>query len=109
MTYSIISIPEFDKDAKRLSRKYPSLKRELSELFQVLSKNPNHGFSLGNHCFKIRLSIASKGKGKSGGARVITYVYVTKEEVYLLTIYDKSEKAIISSGELKNLLSRIPS
>ena len=109
MSYKIISIPEFEKDAKRLAKKYPSLKKELAELFLVLSTNPHQGDSLGNHCFKIRLSIASKGKGKSGGARVITYVYVSKVEVYLLSIYDKSEKTIISVRELKNLLSRIPS
>jgi mRNA-degrading endonuclease RelE of RelBE toxin-antitoxin system len=108
MNYRIISIPEFDKDAKRLAKKYPSLKKELSELFHSLASNPQQGDPLGNHCFKIRLSISCKGKGKSGGARVITYVYVSQIEVYLLSIYDKSEKAIISVKELKNLLSRIP-
>lgn len=109
MSYSVISLPEFDKDAKRLSKKYPSLKNELSRLFQSLSSNPNQGDSLGNHCFKIRISIASKGKGKRGGARVITYLYVYKAEVYLLSIYDKSEKTAISYKELKELLNRIPS
>ena len=109
MNYSIISIPEFDKGAKRLAKKYPSLKIELAELFRLLSTDPHQGDPLGNHCFKIRISIASKGKGKSGGARVITYVYVSKIEVYLLSIYDKSEKAVITTKELKNLLSRIPS
>ena len=108
MNYRVISIPEFDKDAKRLAKKYPSLKKELSELFHLLAADPHQGDPLGNHCFKIRLSVASKGKGKSGGARVITYVYISKIEVYLLSIYDKSEKAIISVKELKNLLSRIP-
>jgi mRNA-degrading endonuclease RelE of RelBE toxin-antitoxin system len=107
MNYSIISIPEFDKDAKRLAKKYPSLKEELAELFHLLTANPHQGDPLGNHCFKIRISISSKGKGKSGGARVITYVYVSKFEVYLLAIYDKSEKEVISTKELKNLLSRI--
>ncbi len=108
MNYSIISIPEFDKNAKRLSKKYPSLKKELAELFHSLTADPHQGDPLGNHCFKIRISIASKGKGKSGGARVITYVYVSKNEVYLLSIYDKSEKAVLSAKELKKLLSRIP-
>ena len=109
MNYNVIPIAKFKKEAKRLIKKYPSLKKELAELFRSLATDPHQGDSLGNHCFKIRISIASKGKGKSGGARVITYVYVSKVKVYLLSIYDKSEKAIISSGELKNLLSRIPS
>ena len=109
MSYRIISIPQFEKEAKRLSKKYPSLKKELAELFYLLATDPHQGDAIGNHCFKIRLSIASKGQGKSGGARVITYVYVSKVEVYLLSIYDKSEKASIPVSELKKLLSRIPS
>ena len=108
MNYRIISIPEFDKQLKRLSKKYPSLKQEVFELSQSLASNPQAGSPLGNHCFKIRLSIASKGKGKSGGARVVTYVYVSKKEVYLLSIFDKSDQSIISDQELKFLLSRIP-
>jgi len=55
-------------------------------------------------CYKIRLSITSKRKGKSGGARVITYVHITKQLVTLLSIYDKSEKESITMGALKQLL-----
>jgi mRNA-degrading endonuclease RelE of RelBE toxin-antitoxin system len=109
MNFSVISIPEFEKQLKRLSKKYPSLKKEIAELSKSLSANPLEGDPLGNHCFKIGLSVASKGKGKSGGARVITYVYVSKVEVYLLSIFDKSEQEIISTKELRYLLSRIPS
>ena len=107
MNYSIISIPEFDKDAKRLSKKYPSLKKELAELFRSLATDPHQGDSLGNHCFKIRISIASKGKGKSGGARVITYVYVSKVKVYLLSIYDKAEKETIFEKDIQLILNFI--
>ena len=70
MNYKVESIPLFDKQAKRLAKKYPSLKNELAELINILSANPEQGTSLGNGFFKIRISIASKGKGKSGGARV---------------------------------------
>jgi hypothetical protein len=59
---------------------------------KALKKNPEQGTNLGNNCFKIRLSVASKGKGKSGGARVITNIVISDDTVYLLTIYDKSEK-----------------
>ena len=62
----------------------------------------------GNHCYKIRLAITSKGKGKSGGARVITYVQVVHHSVYLLAIYDKAEQADIEDNDLKNLLKLIP-
>jgi hypothetical protein len=65
------------------------------------------GTPIGQHCYKIRLSIASKAKGKSGGARVITYVLVTESSVYLLSIYDKSEREDISPTELNQLLKQI--
>lgn len=56
----------------------------------------------------MRMSIASKGKGKSGGARVITCVRIVGQEVWLLTIYDKSQRASISDKELKQLVAQIP-
>jgi len=71
--------------------------------------NPVQGTSLGNNCYKIRLSIASKGKGKSGGARIITNIVVSQTTVYFLSIYDKSEQASLSNDELKALLKQVPS
>ena len=74
---------------------------------QSLSTEPEQGISLGNNCYKIRIAIASKAKGKSGGARVITYVQVRNELVYLLTIFDKSEKESFPDKELQLLLKWI--
>jgi len=108
MSYKIRTIPKFDKELKRLVKKYPSLKNEFIELVSELKENPTQGTPLGNHCFKIRLSIASKGAGKSGGARVITYLQVSQTSVYLLSIYDKSEEDTISNKELAELLKWIP-
>ena len=107
MNYKILSIPEFDKQLKRLSKKFPSLKNEIAELAKTLQTNPHYGTSIGQHCFKIRISIASKQKGESGGVRVITYVLVVENVVYLLSIYDKSEREDISNTELKQLLNQI--
>jgi len=73
-----------------------------------LREQPKQGTAIGNGCFKIRIAIASKGKGKSGGARVITNVVVTDATVYMLSIYDKSEKNDLSDRELKELLKSIP-
>ncbi len=72
-----------------------------------LELNPNQGTAIGNNCYKIRLSISSKGKGKSGGARVITHVKIINQLVILLTIYDKSDQENISDSELNNLLGLI--
>ncbi len=66
------------------------------------------GTALSNGFYKIRLRIRSKGKGKRGGARVITYVKIIAETVYLVSIYDKSEQADIASDVLDTLLTGIP-
>jgi len=108
MSYSVKTIHVFERQAKKLIKKYKSLHGELSSLIVSLKTDPSQGTSLGNNCYKIRLSVVSKGKGKSGGARVITYVVVNETIVYLLSIYDKSQKDTISDSELSELLKFIP-
>jgi len=107
MSYKIIAINKFEKDLKRLAKKYPSLKKEYIALVSSLKNDPIQGTPLGNHCYKIRMSIASKGKGRSGGARVITCVRVIHQSVFLLTIFDKSEQDSLSDKELKTLVGQI--
>lgn len=104
MSYNVLAIPPFDRQLKRLAKKYPSLKNEFAELLESLEKDPEQGTHLGNNCYKIRIAIASKGKGKSGGARVITNFVVAEETVFLLSIYDKSEKENLTDKELDELL-----
>ncbi len=72
MKFEIIATEPFERKLKRLARKYKSLKSDISKLFDELEVNPSIGDPIGKHCFKIRLAISSKGKGKSGGARIIT-------------------------------------
>ena len=108
MSYKVKTIPYFEKELKRLAKKYPSLKTEFIKLVNQLEQEPKLGTSLGNNCYKIRLAIASKGKGKSGGARVLTYFQISETSVFLLSIYDKSEQENISSKELTELLNFIP-
>jgi mRNA-degrading endonuclease RelE of RelBE toxin-antitoxin system len=107
MSYKIKTIDVFEKQAKRLIKKYTSLKIELFQLIQVLKENPEQGTSIGKSCYKIRIAIASKGKGKSGGARIIANIVVTESTVYLLSIYDKSEKENLTDKELEELLKVI--
>lgn len=73
MSYNIIPTRRFGKEMKRLVKKYPSLKSEFANLIDQLSNNPITGTYIGRDCYKIRLAITSKGKGKSGGARIITH------------------------------------
>ena len=107
MSYKVETIAPFRKEAKKLSKKYASFKSELADLGSQLSLDPTIGKSLGNNCFKIRLAIASKGKGKSGGARVITHVKITASTIFLLSIYDKAETDSISNEEIIARVKRL--
>lgn len=107
MNYSVIPTTKFKKEAKRLVKKYPSLKEELAALNAALEIHPDMGTPLGNETYKIRMSIRSKGKGKSGGARVITYKVTDNKEIYLLTIYDKSELDSLDDKVIKSIIRNI--
>lgn len=100
MSYSIELTDNFKKEAKKLQKKYPSLKKELEELGNILTDNPTTGTHLGNDVYKIRLAIKSKGKGKRGGTRVMTQVKIVKETIYMFSIYNKGEKDDISDKEI---------
>ncbi|MBK6372080.1 MAG: type II toxin-antitoxin system RelE/ParE family toxin [Saprospiraceae bacterium] len=104
MSYRLELSANFKKEAKRLSKKYPSLKNELAKLFAELEENPTIGKSLGNDIFKIRLAIASKNKGKSGGARVLSFVKVTQTSVLLFSIYSKGENDNLTDKQIQELI-----
>lgn len=107
MSYSVIPTRVFLKKSKKLSKKYASLKVELMELFEELSENPYLGTSLGDNRFKIRVAVESKGKGKSGGVRVITYLINENNEIYTVDIYDKSERDSVSDKELNSMIKKL--
>ncbi len=104
MSYNIVPTDNFKKEAKRLIKKYASLKSELEKLNDELEENPTLGTNLGNDIYKIRLAIASKGKGKSGGARVMSFLKVIDTKVYLFSIYNKGDKDSISDKEIQEIL-----
>lgn len=110
MNYRIVPQKHFLKEVKRLKKKYRSLKQDLQVLQLELSKNPLAGIDLGGGIRKLRLAISSKNRGKSHGARVITYTYKIDESegvINLIFIYDKEERDNISSDEIKRLLNDI--
>ena len=114
MKVTISITKNFKAEAKPLLKKYHSLPKDLLKLEKGLIENPRLGTPLGQGCYKIRLKIASKGKGKSGGARVISLVenvligiteIADKEiTVTLISIFDKADVANISDKELKELI-----
>jgi hypothetical protein len=106
MNYEIVTTDTFRRRFKSLLKKYHSLPDDLADFKEKLLQNPEMGDDLGHSIRKIRMAIASKNKGKSGGARVITYtvwVDVINTDIYLLTIYDKSEQDSISYQEIEQL------
>jgi mRNA-degrading endonuclease RelE of RelBE toxin-antitoxin system len=119
MSVTVRITKSFGTAVKPLLKKYPSLKGDLLQLEKELIAEPKQGTSLGNNVYKIRLKISSKGRGKSGGARVISLVehmiigelQWDEEEVFvnLLTIYDKAETANITDKELKDLIKAFQS
>ena len=106
MNYKVELSPNFIMEARRLGKKYRSLKTDLAKLFEELERNPGLGTPLGNDVYKIRLAVASKGKGKSGGARLISYVQVDDVTVLLLSIYNKGDRDTISDKEIKQLIQK---
>lgn len=105
----VITTANFRREAKPLLKKYRSLKSELGKLAELLRHDSTHGEPLGQGCYKIRMAIASKNTGKSGGARVITYrrvVDATNQVVklFLLSVYDKTETASIGRDEITQLI-----
>jgi len=105
MDYQINFTPDFERLFKRLTKKHKSLPSDLTKLVNLLRVHPETGTPLGFNLFKIRLKISSKGKGKSGGARVITYLVHREKEIYLVAIYDKSEVDSLSKEQIKILLT----
>jgi len=104
MSFDVIATKPFERKLKRLAKKYKSLASDLVSVIDELIENPTLGTPIGKDCYKLRIAIASKGKGKSGGARMITYVRIVKQTVFLMDIYDKSEQANITDKELQMLI-----
>ena len=107
MSYKILVTANFRQQAKRQAKKHRSLKSDLVRLEAELMEKPTLGTPLGQDCYKIRLKVTSKGKGKSGGMRVITLVVTLSENIYLLSIYDKADKENIPDKELSKLINDV--
>ena len=107
MKHIFIPTPTFEKSYKQLKKKYHSLKTDLERFQKEFNENPEIGDDLGGGFRKIRVAIKSKNKGKSGGARIITYDVCIKTEdkvVILVEIYDKSEISTLSDSEYEKTL-----
>jgi mRNA-degrading endonuclease RelE of RelBE toxin-antitoxin system len=104
MSYKVVIASEFAKEAKRIAKKHTGIKTDIAKLIADLTLNPTMGTQLGHDFYKIRISISGTNKGKSGGARVITYIILNKETVLLTEIYLKSEH---DSADVSILIQRL--
>lgn len=107
MSFEILTTPEFESQAKALQKRHRSFKSDLKTLVSSLIENPFQGVELSPGIRKIRMAITSKGRGKSGGARVITYTVVAAESegrVYLMNVYDKSDFSTVELSILKEIV-----
>jgi len=105
MSFEIYPTKRFEKEVKKLAKKHRSLIQDITALVRLLEEKPmEQGILLHEDCYKIRMAIRSKGKGKSGGARVITHVKIVEKMVFLLSIYDKSDQDSITDDDLKTAL-----
>jgi len=110
MANEIVYSAIFVRKAKDLKKKHASLNSDLDRLEKSLIDNPKQGLDLGGGLYKVRLAIKSKGKGKSGGYRIITYLVNQSNEntiINMLTLYDKSEESSISKQYLLKLLKEL--
>ena len=103
--------PQFAKDVKRLAKKYKSLVSDLKSVLSEIQNDPDLGVDLGHGVRKGRLSISSKGKGKRGGARILSYKRIVVNDNYikivLLTMYDKNEIENVSDDYIRYLINNI--
>jgi len=108
MSCEIVTSQRFRNQAKKLKKKYISLNNDLLLLYDELFQNPKCGTALGNGFYKVRLTIKSKNKGKSGGARVITFLFSNQNNILILSsIYDKSDIENISDKAIVDILEEI--
>lgn len=110
MSFEVSTTPEFESQAKALQKRHRSFKNDLKELVLSLAVNPFQGTELSPGIRKIRMAITSKGRGKSGGARVITFTVLTAEtegRVYLLNVYDKGDFSTVKLSVLKEIIEEL--
>lgn len=107
MSFEIQTTSYFDTEAKRLAKRHRSFIDDLQDFQEELLKNPYQGTELSPGIRKIRLTIDSKGRGKSGGARVITFTYLVDEKdgvVILLLLYDKADASSIKMNVVRKII-----
>ena len=105
--YKVFPTTIFMEQAKKLAKKYPLIKEDFRQLSKQLKQDPiSSNDFMGRDCYKVRMMITGKSRGQSGGARVIIEVKIIDKKVYVLSVYDKADKADIFDKELQKALRK---
>ena len=110
MSFEIIRSGDFTREFKKLAKRYRSLKEDYEAFLESLKANPLQGDEIAPHIRKIRLAITSKGRGKAGGARVITFNALVSEQdgkIFLLLIYDKADASNIKMNVILEMVEAL--
>lgn len=110
MVFEILAIVNFKRELKALSKRHRSIVNDVKNLIEDLKKDPNLGTEIAFGIRKIRMAITSKGRGKSGGARIITYTFIDNESgriLYLISIYDKADFSTVDLNLIKEIIDTI--
>jgi len=96
---TVVETAPFIRDAKsaELSEK------EREEIVDFIARNPEAGDEIKGTGGARKIRFAGKGKGKSGGYRVITFYSGDDIPVFLLNIFAKNEKIDLSQAERNEL------
>jgi mRNA-degrading endonuclease RelE of RelBE toxin-antitoxin system len=106
MAFDVVLTPGFKTELKHIAKKHRQILSDITSLIAELKENPRFGTDLGKNVYKIRLKISGTSKGKSGGARVITYVKVIASTVVLAEIYLKNEYDTVDTDAVIERLGR---
>ena len=107
MSFEILRSDEFTTSLKKLAKRHKSMAQDYARFLDDLKQNPFQGVEIAPNIRKVRLAISSKGRGKSGGARVITYNLLLSEHdgvIYLLLIYDKADASNVKIHVIKEII-----
>ena len=101
--HTVIRTPTFLSDARASGLS----EEEQADIVSLVAANPRLGDIMPGTGGARKLRIAGRGKGKSGGYRVVTYYAADDVPVLLLALINKGERANLTRMERNELRSAL--
>ncbi len=101
----IIKADTYNKAIKKLKKRFLYIENDIDLFFEQISTLDELGIHLGNNVYKARIANSDKNSGKSGGYRLISYLKIINNEIYLLFIYDKSDFENIKENDIDAIVA----